>query len=127
MPPASPDSAGGRPTGIVKDDQALARYVPVCFSRMSDDVLSGFSLHMRSLNARGEVSFTLYAGSGLAFTPAHRQRLFELGAVFLYIPASEQHKLRRKLEERVESVAADTQLDLASRCEIVYETAVELI
>lgn len=107
--------------------KSAPRFVPICFSRIPDDVLCGFPLHLRNLDARGAESFTLYAAPGTTFTAEHRRRLYDLGANFLYIPEGEQRELRRQLEERVEKIASDRGMDLAERCEIVYETAFELI
>src|SRR4051812_27062361 len=103
------------------------KYVPVSFARLPDEVLSGFPLYMRNLDSRGGESFTLYASAGTAFTPEHRRRLYDLGAAFLYIPTDLQKQLRRRLEEKVETLAANTSMDLAARCEVIYETAIELL
>jgi HD-GYP domain-containing protein (c-di-GMP phosphodiesterase class II) len=103
------------------------KYVPVCFSRLPNEVLGGFALYLRSLDAKGSEVFTLYASPDTPFTSEHRRRLHELGAQFLYLPAAEQARLRRNLEDSIEKVSADQRIDLAMRCEIVYEAACELV
>lgn len=107
--------------------KAIPPLVPVCFGRMPDEVLSGFPIYLRSLDGSGEGSFRLYAGAEVEFTAEHRQRLTELGITFVHIPAEHQAAMRRRLEERIERVASDAAIELAARCEIVYEAAVELI
>ncbi len=103
------------------------RFVPVCFTRMLDEVLSGFPLYLRNLDATGTENFRLYAGAGVKFTVEHRRRLQELGINFVHIPAQFQQQLRRDLEQKIEMVADDSGLELAVRCEIIYESSLELI
>src|SRR3954462_12766323 len=91
------------------------KYVPVCFSRLPNEVLGGFALYLRSLDAKGSEVFTLYASPDTPFTSEHRRRLHELGAQFLYLPAAEQARLRRNLEDSIEKVARDERIDLAMR------------
>src|SRR4051812_47410303 len=78
-----------------------SKFVPVCFSRMPDEALSGMPLYMRNVDAQGAEKFTLYAAAGLKFTPAQRQRLQDLGISFIHILAEDQPRLRRQLEERI--------------------------
>ena len=104
-----------------------AGFVPVCFPRMPDEVLSGVPLYLRSVNAAGAESFRLYASAGVKFTAEHRWRLQGLGISFVYILAEHQPKLRRELEQKIEMIADDSGLELAVRCEIIYEASLELI
>jgi HD-GYP domain-containing protein (c-di-GMP phosphodiesterase class II) len=106
---------------------ALGTLVPVAYGRLPDDVLTGFPIYLRNVGASGEESFRLYAGDEVPFNAEHRQRLTELGVEFLHIPEQCQMALRRRLEDRIERVALDTGMELAARCEMVYETAIELI
>ncbi len=110
-----------------KIGRSHAKFVPVCFSRMPDEALSGLPLYMRSLDVSGKEKFTLYAGAGVKFTPEHRQRLGQLGISFIHILSEDQPKLRRQLEERIETLADDSAIELAVRCEIIYESGLELI
>ena len=107
--------------------RSAGKFVPVCFSRMPDEALSGLPLYMRSLDPTGRETFTLYAGAGVKFTPEQRQRLQAMGMSFIHILAEDQPKLRRQLEDKIEDLADDSAIELGVRCEIIYESGLELI
>jgi HD-GYP domain-containing protein (c-di-GMP phosphodiesterase class II) len=76
---------------------------------------------------KGEEHFTLYASSGLTFEAEHRKRLKEGGVRFVYVPSTQESKLRRRLEESIESAVDDVTMPLSGRCELVYESSLELV
>jgi HD-GYP domain-containing protein (c-di-GMP phosphodiesterase class II) len=94
---------------------------------MPDGALEGVSLYMRSLDGNGNETFTLYAAAQVKFASDHRRRLEQLGVTFVYIMAEDQPKLRRQLQERIETLADDKGIELGVRCEIIYESTIELI
>ncbi len=102
-------------------------YVPVCFSRLPDEALLGLPLYIRNSDSTGGGKFTLYAGGGLKFTAVHRERLKSLGVSLIHIRMQDQARLRQQLEDRIESIAADSAIEPALRAEFIYETTLEMI
>ena len=104
-----------------------AKMAPVCYSRFPNDALRGMSLYMRNVAPGGAERYVLYASESVLFGDAHRDRLKNLGVQYVYITMADQHKLRRQLEETIESVVRDPKMSLTTRCEIVYESSIELV
>ncbi|HUO07580.1 MAG TPA: HD domain-containing phosphohydrolase [Phycisphaerae bacterium] len=104
-----------------------SKMAPVCYSRFPDDALRGMSLYMRSVGPGGSERYVLYASESVLFGDAHRTRLKDLGVKYIYISVADQQKLRRQLEETIETVVSDPKMSLTTRCEIVYESSIELL
>lgn len=94
---------------------------------MPDSALDGLSLFLRRETPEGGQSFTLYAESKMKFDADRRRRLHESGIDRIYVRAADRTQFRRQLESEIESVVHNPEIDLPVRCEIIYESNIELI
>ncbi|HSV15889.1 MAG TPA: hypothetical protein VLI90_16625, partial [Tepidisphaeraceae bacterium] len=118
-------------------NSARAGFLPISLERAPVDAFEKIPVYLRAAapspppGAAGtdesKDSFRLYCAEHVRFTPAHRQRLFDHGVKFVYIPMTHQSRFRQQTEDRLKELATDATVAVSVKSEIIYETSVELV
>lgn len=119
----------GTPGSHVTSSQA--GFIPVPISRVPLAAMKSIPIYLRS-NGQNDFSddgtkFVLYRSKHTRFSDADRQRLFESGVKFVYVPMTEHDKFRKQTEDQLASIAADPSIAQAEAAALVYETSMELV
>ena len=81
-----------------------------------------FAVYLRQDN-----KLVLYAARGEQFTPAHRERLVDMGVDQVYVSSQDKNRYEHYMESHLATILADESVPSEARCRVWHDTSLNIV